>query len=137
MSTREYWKKKEIEFQKKKASILANSRIKWISREKFWSIFESEYRIGNRYLDKEIYFPIMLEELRARISEPPVYTPLEEDFPGPVERWYGFLDNHIFTLTHYYHVEKPELTLVSMEDDEDIEKIILDALTEFKALKLY
>jgi hypothetical protein len=137
MTTNEYWKTKDQEYRKKWAKRMSASPINWISRSNFWKVYNKNYQEHGRYLNKELEFSISLEDLRARILEPPVFTPLEEDFPGPVERWYGKVENHLFILTHYYHPEYQHMTAVYLEDRKDVVEIVMKALNDFKALKVY
>ena len=134
MDTLDYWKKKEKEVERKWNQVLSSSPIEWITREAFWKLFEEEYEPNNRYLTMDIEFPIMLEELRQRIKVPPVFTLLDEDFPGPVERWYGKIETDLFILTHYYHRDYPEMTMVRIEDKKDFEELVLKSLNDFKLL---
>ena len=137
MSTNEYWKEKEQEHQQKWSERMAASPIKWLSRSVFWDMFNKRYQKNDRFLNKEVSFPIKLEDLRSRILEPPVFTPLEEDFPGPVERWYGEVENNLFILTYYYHSEYPEATVVRIEDSQNILETVMKALNDLEATKIY
>jgi hypothetical protein len=137
MSTNEYWKEKEREYQKKWSERMAGSPIKWLSRSVFWEMFNKRYKENDRFLNKEVSFPIRLEELRARILESPIFTPLEEDFPGPVERWYGEVENNLFILTHYYHPEYPESTAVRIEESPNVVETVMKALNDFKEIRIY
>ncbi len=113
------------------------SKINWMRRQCFWEKFFNEYAHNNKYLNREVAFYISFKELRERIKQPPIFTPIEEDFPGPVERWYGEIENNLFILTYYYHDEHSDLTTVSLEDDDDVECIVMKQLNILKQFDIY
>jgi hypothetical protein len=136
MRDNNYWEEKERKYKAKIESIMSRSQIRWLNRNGFWQQFDNEYLVKGRFLAKNIEFPIKLEQIRARILDiHPVFSPFEEDFPGPVERWYGESNGHLFLLTYYYRT--PPFTIVCMEDNSDAEREILDSLKTFKDLNPY
>lgn len=101
MQNKEYWLNKEKIFKehRRRALAMAQISIEWLPREKFWNSLELDYKYPlseQEYIDCELYL------IRPRISIDPIYSPIEEDFPGPVERWYGHLSGHYFYFTFYY-----------------------------------
>lgn len=78
--------------------------IRWMTKDEFWRSrnLGSETRVDE---DTEFRFEMPLDEIRMRIREvPPEFTPSDEgDFPGPVVRWYGTVDENRFLLTYSYH----------------------------------
>lgn len=70
---------------------------------------------------KDISFTLPLDEIRGRIvSHDPRFTPKDdEDFSGPVERWYGSFNGRGFTLTYHYHSSVADQVIAShWETDE-------------------
>lgn len=128
------WKQLEDEANKRFENLMREIRIRWITRQDFWTEFETAYTPHKRGLDKEIYLPCVLEDLRARIKIAPVFTPIEDDFPGPVERWYGAVDDHLFLLTHYYHPQYPKLTIITCETNDEAECVIMAEMRKLLAI---
>jgi hypothetical protein len=75
-------------------------KIDWLIKDDFWK----RVKVQGLIFDKRLDFDCKLPDLREKIIFPPTYTPIEdEDFPGPVERWYGMIDEECFILTYYYY----------------------------------
>ena len=110
-------------------SLPASREIVWLERDAFWSQLEVRYRREGRGLTDESAVAIGLADLRARISMPPTFTPAgDEDFPGPVERWYGHVAGHLFILTFYYHPDHSRMTRLIREATSDAEAIVGPAI---------
>ncbi len=133
----DYWINKERDHDQKWIKKMSVSKIIWMSRKNFWKKYKEIFLKKNRCLNRFIDFPIDLKSLREKIKEPPVFTPVEENFSGPVERWYGEIDKNLFILTYFYHEKYTELTAIKLEDDDNVEEIIVKALKQFKEINIY
>lgn len=105
----------------------------WHSRSEFWELFDNEYGAQQRQLAQYFHLPLALSAIRARIAQPPEFTPLEESFPGPVERWYGQVGEHLFVLTHYYSPDGLQ-TVVVTEDTQEAIAAVTSLLKEWCTL---
>lgn len=130
-----FWEKEELKRNQDFKVFEEIVGIAWMSRSEFSDRFQVEYKDRGRYLNKVINFKIRMDDIRSRIRQPPMFTPPEEDFPGPVERWYGSYDGHLFHLTHYYGLEIENS--VACEDDEVVINLITNALTKFREINPY
>ncbi len=110
--------------------------IDWLESAEFWERFEKDYKTKGRYFSNDLIpFDFRMDEIRARITIAPNFTPPEEDFPGPVERWYGVYKDQMFLLTHYYGTEFNNLilcegTLLAVE-------LVQEGMNKFKRLSPY
>ena len=111
--------------------------IEWMKQKDFWNNFEKEYKAFGRYLKHGEPFEISMPELRARIKEAPIFCPDEGDMPGPIERWYGKIESHLFIITHYYHHEMLKLSEITCEDSDEAKAVVLKALNELKKWNPY
>lgn len=77
--------------------------LEWMEKEVFDALFLKIHESSDAYwLTEEFWISATLDWLKKRISVAPRETPVdEEDFPGPVLRWYGRVDGKLFLLTHY------------------------------------
>ncbi len=132
---RNYWSQKEREYFEKRKQIMSRSKIEWQERDLFWEFFENQYVPEKIYMNHYFDYDVTFEMVRARVSVNPVFTPLEEDFPGPVERWYGKVGKILFTLTYYYG-HNDFMRIVCEENLESV-KIIRSELDIFKSLNHY
>ena len=130
MDSKEFWANEEKTLNKIFEAYEKRFPIVWMERDSFWKIYEKENRPNKKWLLKSYEFSLPLDGLRVRIKQPPFFRPPEEDFPGPVERWYGSIDNNLFLLTHYYGVDHNVLV---HEDKEEISKKIVGIFKEFIA----
>ena len=94
--------------------------MKWMTSKEFWNIIpKSKEKIENLRLDNNAwcYFQAYEEDVQKLIGDmQPNYTPWEEeDFPGPVSRWYGELDG-IYFLFDFHHAS-PNGTFVNIRHD--------------------
>ena len=137
MSTDFYLSEDERKFKEKRREVLSSLSVEWLERSEFWSEFDERYRKFDRYLDKEMDYPMAMEEIRARVDQPPVYTPLEADHPGPCERWYGKINGNLLILTFYYHTQYPKLTALTIEDNQSVEEEVLKELTKWRNVCIY
>jgi hypothetical protein len=112
-----YWNQQEAKHKELWVAWEEFLPFSWIERSEYWHTFESEYRPNNRYTVVESSFIMPLDELRLRIKQPPIFRPFEEDFPGPVERWYGKIEMDLFTLTHYYGNQGVDHNVIVCEND--------------------
>jgi hypothetical protein len=110
--------------------------IKWLESNEFWKIYDEEYKSQKRFFMHDV-IPIKLtmDEIRARIQIAPNFTPPEEDFPGPVERWYGVYKEHLFLLTHYYGTGNENLILC--EGEPLAIELVQEGMEKFKRLNPY
>lgn len=101
--------------------------ISWLSKLEF----ESAFAMETQRIEQTFELGMRLDELRARISLSPSFTPSGEDFPGPVEQWYGKFKNHFFVLTFYYH-ESHNFSVISHQKSATVELELKNAFEEFK-----
>ena len=85
--------------------------IIWMKQEEFWKKFDTFYAPNKRFLDCYGYFNCELDLLKSIAKQAPVYTPPEEEFAGPVERWYCEISGNLVLLTYYY-TEQNQIRLV-------------------------
>jgi len=125
MSNREYWKNIEKQHFEARDKALKDIRVEWLDRELFWTIFEENQKESLGAIET---IECNYHTLRTKIATDPVYRPFEEDFPGPVERWYGRLMGQCFLLTYYYGT--PEYFRICANDRalknivDEIEKLL-------------
>lgn len=134
----EICKEREILWLQRFQKIQQNSRIQWMSRDSFFAICDQRAAAENvakvPFKTTEWEYPVTLLDMRARIAEPPLFTPPDCDFPGPVERWYGSVGDYLFTLDYHYGLS--EFYCESI-DDIDVINAIRSALDEFFSLNPY
>ena len=70
--------------------------MRWLTREN--AIAETESIRDSLGPPQVLSFAINSEELYRLIPIPPADTPEDEDFAGPVDRWYGYINERYFTL---------------------------------------
>ena len=100
--------------------------IEWITKSKFWEIFQSEYKPYNRYLNEVGYFECTLDKLKKIAKTEPVDTPKDEsDFPGPVLRWYVRINGHLALITHHYQHDSPFVDVEFEDDDQDLVREVI------------
>jgi hypothetical protein len=104
------------------------NEIIWHSKNEFWNIFDSDYKPNKRFLERFGYFKLPLEELKKWTTVRPVNSPDDEDFAGPVERWYCESENHLFLVTYYY-TEDHQIRL-AMEDDKEVVEIVKSVFSQ-------
>ena len=99
------------------------SKITWMEQSSFWEHVKQRHESAPCHSDDgEFSIAMSMEDIRARIQDvPPRYTPKEDgDFPGPVERWYGVLEERCFTLTYDYTLETVRVSYENSKGTEDI-----------------
>ena len=107
--------------------------IEWLPRSAFRAEFESEYRPLGRYISEESHLDVSLAELQVRIPVASVHTPVDdEDFPGPVERWYGRVAGHLFLLTYYHH-PSDRVAILALEPRFEAREAVRTAVQELLA----
>jgi hypothetical protein len=99
--------------------------MKWLRQQKYWTIFESncDWCIDRR---NWCCFKITEKELREKYIEIEPNTDLcsEDDPPGPVSRWYGFVEDIPILLDlHHYIPGGPEVIIYYADLPEAREKI--------------
>jgi hypothetical protein len=101
------------------------SNIKWWNQKDFWNEFDTVYKSKGIYLDAVAQFEASIEEIE-RIAELPsiIHPSEEEDFAGPVERWYCSIANHLFVVTVY--IASPSIVRVAFEKDAIAEVLIVN-----------
>ena len=110
--------------------------IEWLECSVFWKKFDEIYKSEGRYFSNDLIpFNFRMDEIRARISIAPNFTPPEEDFPGPVERWYGVYKDQMFLFTHYYGTECENLILC--EGGPHAVELVQEGMNKFKRLSPY
>jgi hypothetical protein len=109
--------------------------LRWLDRDAFWDRFDAEYKITGRTLTRDVEYPLDLPDLRSRIREAPTFTPFDEDFPGPVERWYGAVGPDLFLLTYYYHA--PPFTILNVENETDAASRVMNVLDKLRLTSPY
>jgi hypothetical protein len=103
--------------------------IEWLAGPDFVALFESEYRPDGRFLTEEHDLDVPLVDLRARVSMSPIFTPASDgdQFPGPVERWYGRVAGHLFLLTHSYE-QSGRMTILTIEPSPGAREAVQPAI---------
>lgn len=110
--------------------------IEWLESSMFWERFDELYKSKRRYFSNDmIPFDFRMDEIRSRILVAPNFTPPEEYFPGPVERWYGIYKGHMFLFTHYYGAECHNAILC--EEDSLAIELVQEGMNKFKRLNPY
>jgi hypothetical protein len=120
--------------------IAAQSPVRWLDRDTFHKICDARFRAnaGKPALrSREWIYATSLLDLRSRVLEPPLFTPPDGDFAGPVERWYGAVGEHLFTIDyHYAFASDPALAfLVETVDLDSVEAAVKAGLDAFFAIK--
>jgi len=105
-------------------------KINWMLQDDFWAHVESRHSTVSNEPDVGFTFLLPFTTLRALIAETdPVDTPNdEEDFPGPVARWYGNIDGRCFTVTCHYSGAPPHTVIVMHENTEGTQGIVMEAI---------
>jgi hypothetical protein len=134
MANDKYWSEEEKEANIRFSKYENKFPIVWLERVDFWKIFREKYEPQKRWLSKEYSFDAPLDELRVRIKKPPVFSPYEADFPGPVERWYGKISENLFLLTHYYGVDH---NILAYEDKLEVKEQIEPLFKQFLSVHPY
>lgn len=78
----------------------------WLDREDFFLYFDKNYRPQENWINKSICLDLQFEELCNIIGREPVHDPDDGDQPGPIDRWYGRIDDFLFMVTYYDHPTK-------------------------------
>jgi hypothetical protein len=112
------------------------SQLKWITRNE-WLEHPQPECIDQ--MPKEIAFTLPLDGIRARINSPdPRFTPIEdEDFPGPVERWYGSFSGRGFTLTYHYQSPVTDQVVASHCETAEFSSQLEEAFTAWREISPY
>ncbi|MCX4030232.1 hypothetical protein H0A36_26475 [Endozoicomonas sp. SM1973] len=133
----DHWTQREQEYEKQWDEKFSNIPINFIDKKLFWDQFESEYRPAKRFFDNVqlIYINTTFEDIRSRVKTAPVFSPFEEDFPGPVERWYGVVKGNLFTLTYYYGIEKS--MAIACESDSSVKELIEQTMKDLLSIDPY
>jgi len=129
-------RERELRWLQHFRKIEERSNIRWLHRDIFFSICDEraaarlpdEAPLASRYWA----YPATFEEMRARVAEPPLFFPPDDDFPGPVERWYGSVGELLFTFDYHYALSAFYCESI---DNDDVVNVIKSALDEFFALK--
>lgn len=100
--------------------------ITWLPRDAFWRAVEADAPTSAP--DDWITFSMPMAELIARIPVAAVVPPAdEEDFPGPVSRWYGRFGDCPLTLTSHHAAPTKDSVVVVFRSDraapEEIEQV--------------
>jgi hypothetical protein len=92
--------------------------VTWLEKKEFWDYFDSHYKPKKKYLNGSITVSLTEQQLRSEIQITPVNTPADEgDFPGPVLRWYGIINEELFIITYYIH---PTISFCNVGDFTEI-----------------
>lgn len=107
--------------------------IQWLPRAVFMEAAKKEpdtHGVPPRVME----FTMRLQDIRGRIPDvAPEFTPVEDgDFPGPVERWYGKVDIHLFTMTYHYGSPNPHLVEVLYYPADEAGRAIGFALEQWR-----
>ncbi len=85
--------------------------MEWLDRDRFWKIFNSNYRPKKKWLDDLLCVDLFFEQLCNVIPLAPVRNSDDGDEPGPINKWYGDINGFLFTAKHYDHDSK-NLTVI-------------------------
>lgn len=113
------------------------AQLTWITREEWLALPKPECI---DQIPKDISFTLPLDDIRVRIDSPdPRFTPKDdEDFPGPVERWYGsFSGRRGFTLTFHYRSPVTDQVVASHCETDKFSSRLEEALTAWKEASPY
>jgi hypothetical protein len=91
----------------------------WRRKDEFWPWFTALAQArgqGWRFLDGQALISATATELGALAPHPPVETPADEDdFPGPVLRWYGDAGGEPVLVTHFLDTGGGDYTELTVE----------------------
>jgi hypothetical protein len=137
-----YFACEEKRWKERFKTIAAKSPVRWLDRDTFYKICDARRKAAAGQPapgSREWSYPTNLLEIRSRVSEPPLFTPPDGDFPGPVERWYGTVGEHLFTLDYHYGFENNIAIAFVVEaiNSDEAERIVRSGLDQFFAINPY
>ncbi|MEM9102434.1 MAG: hypothetical protein AAGB12_08920 [Pseudomonadota bacterium] len=101
-------------------------RIRWLKHDSFWHHYKNDYRAQFRRLNKRIYLKCAMELVREVVATESIYSTCIDESEGYEERWYGIIDNHLFTLTCCTYAQE-NFNVVDCENSGDIVTLIKNA----------
>lgn len=70
-----------------------------LARDEFNDVFDVSFRPKNWFMWPHLSAEVSLSDATKLFGIPAVFDPPDEDFPGPVGRWYVRIEDSIFTVT--------------------------------------
>lgn len=105
--------------------------ILWLPRDVFWASVDADTRSATP--DDVIDFSMPLAALKASIPIAAVQPPPdEEDFPGPVSRWYGRVGDCRFFLTYHHGSPIKDYVEVQFRSDRATRERMESAFANFR-----
>ena len=114
-------------------AFFAVPKVTWLDRTTFMKLAEARLDTKDAAGEFDWLYPCSLEDIMSRVPERHLYTPPDEDFPGPVLCWYGAAGNKLFRLLYDFSMEEGQNVMVSSLENIFVRKTIQSALDGFFA----